>query len=335
MLLFADSAQFEARYREGLSALGRNDTPAALESLKAASQLQPENPRAWLALAEAYRRAADGEHTREATRKAIETARNALEAENRADLRHLLGKALESEGDRAAGIIELEKAVRLNPYEESYHFDLAQAQLQNRKFDAAIRTLEASRKTFARSPQLELALGVAYYGQRRFDEAVDSFLRTIAMAPDIEQPYVFLARMMDQAGDRLGAIAEKFRAYAGANPRSYLGYYLHAKALIARSENPPLAEKLLRQAIALEDAHFEPHFELGGLLEQRRQWADAAPEFARCAELNPKDPAPHYRLARIYDRLGKPDEARRERTLHAELNTQEMAAMDSQIAATK
>jgi len=213
-------------------------------------------------------------------------------------------------------VAELRRAVEVSPYDESARFELAQALLQRQEFAAAIETLNAARKVFDKSPQIELALGVAYYGQRRFPEAVDSFLRTIRIAPAIEQPYIFLARMIEQTGDRLPEVAAKFAAFATANPNSYLGYYLQAKALIAQGQD---AEKLLRKALALEDRDAELHFELGALLDQKRQWTEAAREFARCAELNPKNAAAHYRLARVYDRLGKRADARRERALHAGL----------------
>ena len=66
------------------------------------------------------------------------------------------------------------------------------------------------RKNFDKSPQLELAAGVAYYGLRRFPEAIEAFLRTIRLDPGIEQPYVFLGRMLDQAEDKLPQITEVF-----------------------------------------------------------------------------------------------------------------------------
>ncbi|MGH9666396.1 MAG: tetratricopeptide repeat protein, partial [Bryobacteraceae bacterium] len=58
---------------------------------------------------------------------------------------------------------------------------------------------------------------------------------------------------------------------------------------------------------------------LGVLLSSRGQFAEAAREMERSIALNPNDPAPHYRLARIYDRLGKTAEANAERELHKKL----------------
>jgi len=46
---------------------------------------------------------------------------------------------------------------------------------------------------------------------------------------------------------------------------------------------------------------------------------EAAREFETAAQLDPTDPATHYRLARVYDRLGKPEAANKEREQHAKL----------------
>ncbi len=65
---------------------------------------------------------------------------------------------------------------------------------------------------------------------------------------------------------------------------------------------------------------------MGTILEKKKQWLDAASELARAIELNPKNSAPHYRLARVYDRLGRPEEAQAERALHMQLQSAETAA---------
>jgi len=234
-----------------------------------------------------------------------------------AALSNLLGKAYQAEGDPAAAVTRYREATHQDPYDEAFHFDLVQANLRQQKFAAALDDLGAAHKYFDKSPQLELAGGVAYYGLRRFPEAIDSFLRTIQLDPTIEQPYVFLSRMLDQAEDRLPRIVAVFASLADKAPGNYLACFLYGKALSL--ENPGKAEDLLRQSIAANAGFWESHFELGVLLERQSRLDDAAKEIRRSAELNANDPAPHYRLARLYARLGKNAEARAEKEAYEKL----------------
>jgi tetratricopeptide (TPR) repeat protein len=259
-------------------------------------------------------------------KSAIELAQKALAADNRAAWRALLAKAYVADSRLDLARVELEHAVKLSPYEEAHHFDLAHLLLVRQEFQAAVQALEAARKIFDKSAQIELALGVAYYGQRRFSDAVDAFLRAATLAPEVEQPYVFLGRILNHAEAKLAEVTEKFAAYAAADPRSHYGYFLHAKALAAQGAVEQ-AEPLLRKSIALHDRFWESHFELGLLLERRREFAAAATALERSIQLNPKNPSPHYRLARIYDRLGRPDDARLQRELHEKLSAEETAAL--------
>ncbi len=309
---WAEAADFEARYAEKATG-DREALPRAVSFYLQAGQ----------------------------TKRAIEVAEQGLKGQNRADLRNLLGKAYESVGQSDKSILELQEAIRLDPYEQDYHFDLAYALLVHQNFDVAIRVLEAARKAFDKSPQIELALGVAYYGQRRFVEAVDSFLRTAALAPGLEQPYVFLGRILSHAEGRLDQVTAKFAAFARDNPESFLGYFLHAKVLTAQlgpsgpSELAGQAEALYRKAIALNGSYWESHFQLALLLERKREFLQAAEQLERSIQLNPKNPTLHYRLARVYDRLGRGEQAEAERALHHKLAAEERAAIEKHAAGLK
>jgi tetratricopeptide (TPR) repeat protein len=272
---------------------------------------------------------------------AIDLANRALAKEKRAALHNLLGKAYEADGQFDKTVIELQKAIQLAPREESYVFDLAYVLLLHQNFDVAIQLLERARKIFDRSAQLELALGIAYYGQRKFSEAVDAFLRTTELAPQIEQPYVFLGRIISHAEGRLGEVTERFASFAKANPRNYLGHFLQAKGLIAQMGPSPAgaladqAERLLKKSIRLNPNFWESNFELGLLLEGKRDFAAAARHLERAIQLSPKTPAPHYRLARVYDRLGNAEAAQAERVLHEKLTAEERTAIEKHAAGLK
>jgi tetratricopeptide (TPR) repeat protein len=202
---------------------------------------------------------------------------------------------------------------------ESLYFEAVQPMLERQKFAEAIAILGTARERLKNSAQLELALGVAYYGMRRFDEAAGAFLRTIAISPAIDQPYLFLGKFLGQIPGRLPAVTKEFVRYEKAKPESATGYLLHAKALNAQSIEPETARKLLERALSIQESDASSHFELGSVLDRTQQYADAAREFERAIELDPTEPAAHYRLSRVYDRLGKPDAARAERERHAKL----------------
>ncbi|MCW5982079.1 MAG: tetratricopeptide repeat protein [Bryobacteraceae bacterium] len=273
--------------------------------------------------------------------EAIRTASNALEKTNRADLRNLLGKAYEAAGNSGQALLEFQQAVRLNPYEEGYYFDLAQLLMRHHNFDVAIQVLEASKKVIAKSPQLELALGVAYYGQRRFPDAVASFLRTIDLDPGVPQPYIYLGRTLENATERMLEIERKFTAYAEAHPKSALGPFLVAKAIFVQlppGGYPPQAEKaeaLLRRSLAIKENEWETHHLLGSLLERKGDLDQAAASLKRAIELNPANPAPHLPLARVYLRQGNKDDAARERTLFKDLTQAQETAIQERAASMK
>jgi len=266
----------------------------------------------------------EGGRAEEASRWADRVA-PAISSYQHAALRNLLGKALFAADKADQAILELEKGVSLNPYEESYRADLGNALLRRQRFAEAVTSLEGSRKVFAASAQLELMLGVAYYAQRRFADAVDSFLTVIRLTPDLQQPHVFLNRMLPQAESRIQEVTAALEGFGKRHQDNSLGLYLRARARIVQL--PPTgypaaaaeAEKMLFRAIELSDTHGDSHLELGLLLERKREFAVAATHVERAVALRPADSIAHYRLARLYDRLGQPDKAAAERAVHDKL----------------
>lgn len=307
VVLFA--GQFETTFRAGLVALNENNLTVAQAQLEAASQLEPQDARVWLALAQAYRKLHKLPAAQAAAGKAEALATDPV-------LIHGLALYYSEAANYNKAVELFQAAIHGSPLQESYYFDLAQLYLKRQDFAAALETIDSGRKNF-KSAQIELASGVAYYGLRRFPEAIDAFLDTIRLDPSVEQPYVFLGRMLDQAEDRLPKIVAVFAAFAKSAPENYLSGFLYAKSLMV--QHPDQAEALLRNSIARNGEFWESHFELGVLLDQRGKFEDAAREMRRSIELSPNDPVPHYRLARLYDRLGKTAEARTERELHARL----------------
>jgi tetratricopeptide (TPR) repeat protein len=338
LLAFGAAPQFQTLIEEGLAALENKDLAAARRSFEQATALAPTSAPAWFLLARTYAESDDLTAALAAARKssefagsdatnlynlavfyhragetglAIAAGERALSIESSADVRTLLGNAHAAKGDWPMAIPHYEEARRLSPYSDEVLFTLAQAHLQRQDFPSAIAVLEEGRKTFDQVPQLELALGVAYYGQRRFTDAVDCFLGVMHGAPDIPQPYYFVGKMLENA------------------------YVLDARVIILQL--PPLqygdeaaqAHDLLQKALSIKEDQADAHYLLGTLLERKKDYAAAANHLERSIALNEKDPAPHFRLAVVYNRLGRKEDAARERALHEKLSEQEGQTYES------
>jgi len=111
---------------------------------------------------------------------------------------NLVGRVQIAAGQPDRGVANLSAAWMADRQNEQFCFDYAQALLHRGDFTASADVVNEGLGAHPKSSQLQLALGVARYGERRFDDAIDSFLKTIQMDPSVEQPYVFLGRMLDR-----------------------------------------------------------------------------------------------------------------------------------------
>ncbi len=252
--------------------------------------------------------------------EALTFAQQALDRNASAANHNLLGRVQIAAGQPDGAVANLSAAFAADRPNERFCFDYAQALLHRGDFTASADVVSEGLSSHPKSSQFQLALGVARYGQRRFEDAIDSFLKTIQLDPSVEQPYVFLGRMLDQAGPRLAEITRDYQAWNRRQPSNYQSSFLFAKALAAGGAEPSVIGDLLRRSIRLKPDFWESHLELGLLLSKQRKFQEGAAELVRCASLNPQEPLPHYHLARVYDRLGQPDKAKAERELHQQLS---------------
>jgi Flp pilus assembly protein TadD len=319
LLLVTDPKQAALLVQEGLRALQHGQLTQAQDALEQASRLDPDNAYAWASLAETYLRLKHPEQAAAAARSAEKVG-----SENPV-VTHALAIFYTESGEPARAFALAQTAENQQPSPANQRllaqtgFDYAQVLLRHQDFTHAADVISSAMQADPQNAQLTLALGVARYGQRRFEDAVQAFLEVTHIDPVIEQPYVFLGRMLDQAGSHLGEITTLYETWASRNPQNAKAQLLLAKALIASDGHNQRAETLLRRSIELNPNDWEPHYELGVLLANQHRYQQSAAELTRSIELDPKQPMPHYHLARVYDRLGQPDRAKGERQLHERL----------------
>ncbi len=292
------------------SEAGDLERAAELEEKFAASGKGDANATA--RAAELYVNAGDGA-------KALPLAREAVAKADTPATEDLMGRALLLTGERVRAAERFKTAWEGARTDPQIVFDYADALLKAQEFSQAAHVIEAALQANSKDAQLTLALGVARYGQRRFEESITLFLQVITLDPRIPQPYEFLGRLLDQAGGHMPEILKDYEAWAGANPQNAKAQMLLAKALLAVDPKSRRAEALLRRSIALDTTDWEAHFQLGVWLADQHEYAAAAAELNRSIELNGKEAMPHYHLARVYDRLGEPEKAKAEREIHQRL----------------
>ncbi len=286
-------ASFQEDLRQGLTALNSNDLVRAREFLERAAKADPRSAVVWVALAQTYLKSGQKDM--------------AVQAAERAE-------------KFGAGAAPVEHALAM------FYAGYGQALLQQGDFAEALAVLGKGQLRFPKDPQIVLAYGVACYGQRRFSDSVSAFLQVIRLDDSIEQPYVFLGRILEHAGKRLPEVIASYAAWEKKAPGNYLPAFLHAKALLASPSPDALEiETKLHRSIQLNGAFWESHLELGALLSKQGKLPEAERELSRSIELNPHQARAHYELARVYLRLGKPDLAKAERAEYERLRTAENA----------
>jgi tetratricopeptide (TPR) repeat protein len=254
------AASFDDSFRAGLTALEHGDLTAAQTNLEEATRQAPaDNPeaaaRVWVALAQAYRELHQDAQAEDA---ALKAARFAAKYSAR----------VPQNGDAFERGIEL-------------YFEAARPLLDRQNFGEAVVILEEGAKALPRSAQLELTLGVTYYGLRRFDDGADAFLNAIDAAPETEQPYNFLGKFLDRIPSRLPRVTQRFAEYESAHPANAAAWLLHAKALDAQAADPEVSLRLIEKSIALNPSDAAAHFEAGIVLDRLRRFADAAVEYKK------------------------------------------------------
>lgn len=301
--LAADANRATDLLKRGLLELQQGKLAEARADLEQASQIDPKNAYVWSSLAQTYLKSNEP--------KLASSAAETAEKIGGRDpvVSHALAIYYSEAG-------QLAHAARLD---SQIAFYWTKVFLDRGDFTQAADTAQSGLASHPNDVQLILALGVARYGQRRFEDAVVAFLRVIQIDPQVEQPYVFLGKMLDQAGPHLSEITRGYQAWAARDPQSAKAQLLLAKALLASDSRDSRAEALLQKSVALDPSYWEAHYELGVLLSNRHDYEGAAKELERSIELDAKQPLPHYHLARVYDRLGHPERAQAERETHERL----------------
>jgi tetratricopeptide (TPR) repeat protein len=298
----ASTTNFEALATAGLGLAQCEDYNRAIPVLEKAQSLQPDSSsiRYNLALA----RYKNGNF-----QAALETLGSipSPEGAEKADLLYLRGQIRQALSQDESSE-DLGQACRLRPSAENFCVDAALALMKQERFASALEILQLSLQD-STSVAFLSTLGLVQFRLGKYREAIESYTRALAMDSTSDASREGLAFLLYITGDLVQArsvVEERV-----GNPASDF-YLSQLHGMILYRLSPKLWSEATRSIDrALEkNPSFAPSYFLRGKIEMERGSLEAAlRDFQRAAELDPKYPLPHYKIAQVYIRQGRLQEA--------------------------
>ncbi|MBV8899433.1 MAG: tetratricopeptide repeat protein [Verrucomicrobia bacterium] len=233
----------------------------------------------------------------------------------KAEIYEFLGRLYEENSDRERALANFQQALLLAPNDPENYLHTAEVELQLRKENDAIATLNEARHRFA-IPQITYALAIAYSQAKRFSDALPAFESALQEADaDGRDPfdagfYFSYAVAAEQAGliDKAAALLKKAIALdpsKAAQAYNYLGYMW-----VERGQHLDEAGDMIKKALELDPQNGAYLDSLGWWYYKQAEYGKALAELLRAVELlKPADPVVFEHVGDAYLALGNPAQA--------------------------
>jgi tetratricopeptide (TPR) repeat protein len=230
------------------------------------------------------------------------------------DLLVLIARVFILDGKPLNAAVALKKADAISPLDRDLLFALALAYVRLGRNDWAQPALERLVAADPGNAEYRYWLGRIAYDAGKYAAAIARFDEAIARDPHFMRAHDNLGlcyEMLDDPAKALEHYREANRLNRDAAskspwPPTNLGMLLRQRGDQAE------ARALFDEALRYDPAFPKGHYELGVLLDQQGRADEAVRELERAAALDASYPDPHYVLARIYRRqgnTGRADEA--------------------------
>lgn len=275
----------EARNNLGMTLLAEGDTEGAVEELRRALKTNPQYPIAINSLGLAFLEMGRWDEAITQYQALIKLDPKIPEAY------YNLGEALKHREDFNGAAKALAKSLQLDPTFPEAHCALGEVLWELGKLDEAVTELRAA--VTARSDFLPayLILGNLLYQKGDLSGALAVLQQVVRFAPQNGPAYEALGRVLKQRGDIDGAAAAFGKAQALKEADLTLqaaGQATMTGALLRRRGNVAGSIEKLRFAIRLAPNLALAHYQLGLALQEKHDDAQAAVEFGKASQLDPR-----------------------------------------------
>ena len=197
-----------------------------------------------------------------------------------------------------------------NTENRELEFVIAQAYLWSGQYEKAKLAFQTMLERAPDSPQVQILLGEAYDGLGRTEEAIGAFRKATNQGQAIPDAHFGLGYLLWKTHAYEQAATE-FHKELTIDSENY-----KALAYLGDCEfelgDMNAAQQDLDQAIAIDDVLWITHFDLGKIEARQKQNESALKQFQRAIKMEPNRPEAHYRLAQVYQALGRVAEAHQE-----------------------
>jgi tetratricopeptide (TPR) repeat protein len=265
--------------------------------------------------------------------QAAEVLQRVPTAERNAALEALWGDVAERQGQFVEAAGHMQNAARLDPSETNI-YDLAVELLRHWSWQPATEIARFGVQRFPASRRLQMAEGIAYYGNGRYAEAAAIFGALLAIDPENENYGSLLGRSCSSMGGNAAPQCDSLVGFAEKHPgNAQIAIYAALSILHgpATGQHLDQAQQLLEQAIRVDSKLPEAYYQLGVLQQQLLQWNESERSLVKAIELRPSFAEAHYRLARSYSHTGRHELAAKEIALQQQYSQQEKEASDARL----
>ncbi len=226
---------------------------------------------------------------------------------NNADALNLSGVIAYQTGRHDQAVELIRKAIRANPGNATYHYNLG---LSYRALDRIDDARMSYQKAVVLNPRYVDAhnnLGVVLRELGQFDGAVNSYQKVVALNPNHVEAYSNLGAALRD----LGAFADAAACCRQALERNphHVGALGNLGAALNELKLHDEAIACSRRALALDPHFVDAHNNLGAALKDQGKLEEAAISYRTALALRPDWSVLHFNLGSLLESEGKPDDA--------------------------
>lgn len=256
-----------------------------------------------------------------------------VDVDRSARAQSLLGELYEKKGSFQLAARCFARAAELEPSEENA-WQLGYEYLRHWTFDAAVTQFEAASAKFPDSERLRLGMGAALYGAADYGRAIPAFADLLEAEPDNVLYAELLGMSCNAPVPASAPRCATLLAYAQAHSDDAKAATYAASWLMKDHDtvqNVDLARKMLEQALAANPNLPGAQFQMGMIMQDRKDWKASIPFLERAVKLKPDYAQAHYRLALAYWRTGRKLNGQAQMALQKKFARQEQQDLDRRL----